>query len=100
MTSVDRPLSRPAQDIAESLRAHQLFAELDARELAEIAQRVQLETFARGAIILSQDDAPPGRVRVVRRGSVDLIDDGRAERSSWPPPVGNKMGNRRCSPLP
>jgi CBS domain-containing protein len=78
MTSVDRPLSRPAQDIAEFLRAHQLFAELDARELGEIAQRVQLETFARGAIILSQDDAPSGSVRVVRRGSVDLIDDGRA----------------------
>ena len=77
MTSLDRPASRPAQDIAEFLRAHELFAEVDAQELEAIAARVHVETFTAGTVIIAQGGAPVGSFYIVRRGAVDLVEDER-----------------------
>src|SRR6188472_3789581 len=71
-------LDRPAPDIAEFLRAHELFAGLDARHLEGIAERVRIETFAPGAVIVAQGEQPVDSVRLIRRGAVELRDDGRA----------------------
>jgi CBS domain-containing protein len=77
MTSLDRPPSRPAHDVAEFLRAHELFAELDAEELESIAARVHVETFPAGAVIIVQGGAPIGSFYIVRRGAVELLKDDR-----------------------
>jgi len=60
-------------DVADFLRGHELFAELDAADLEALAQRVHVETFPAAAVI-----APAGGVRLIRRGAVDLLDDARA----------------------
>jgi CBS domain-containing protein len=78
MTSLDRPLSAPAQDVVEFLRGHELFHGLDSRELDEVARRVDVERFPRGAVILSPDQETAGTVRLVRQGAVDLVDQGQA----------------------
>ena len=59
-------------DVAEFLRAHELFAELGAADLEALAARVQVETFPATAVI-----EPAGGVRLIRRGAVDLLDDAR-----------------------
>jgi CBS domain-containing protein len=59
-------------DVADFLRGHELFAELDAADLEALAQRVHVETFPAAAVI-----APAGGVRLIRRGAVDLLDDAR-----------------------
>ena len=78
MTSVDRPSSPPAQDIAEFLRGHELFHGLDSSELEVIAQRLEVQRYPAGAIILSPDEQSAGAVRLVWRGAVDLLDQGLA----------------------
>jgi CBS domain-containing protein len=77
MTSLDRPPGRPAQDIAEFLRAHELFADLDAQELEALAARAHVETYAAGTVIIAQGGPPAGSVYLVRRGAVDLVEDER-----------------------
>jgi CBS domain-containing protein len=61
----------PAHDVAEFLRGHELFAELDAQEVEALAARVAVEHFGAGAVI-------PAGVRLIRHGAVDLIAGGRA----------------------
>ena len=94
MTSVDRPSSPPAQDIAEFLRGHELFHGLDSSEREVIAQRLEVQRYPAGAIIVSPDEQSAGAVRLVWRGAVDLLDQCRAldrlgERELF--------GHRRCS---
>ena len=64
-------------DIAEFLRGHEPFAELDDRALEELADRTEVEHFASGDVILRQGEPAPAHVRMVRRGSVELVDRGR-----------------------
>ena len=64
-------------DVAEFLRGHELFHGCDTEELDAIAQRVEVQQFPAGAVILSPEQAPVGAVHLVRRGAVDLIDQGR-----------------------
>jgi CBS domain-containing protein len=78
MSSVDRPSSPPAQDVAEFLRGHELFHGLDSSELEEIAQRLEVQRYRAGEIIVSPDEQSAGAVRLVWRGAVDLLDLGRA----------------------
>jgi CBS domain-containing protein len=59
-------------DVAEFLRAHELFAELGAADREALAARAHVETFPAGAVI-----EPAGGVRLIRRGAVDLLDDER-----------------------
>jgi CBS domain-containing protein len=64
-------------DIAEFLKDHDPFSGLDPRALELLAKRVEVEFFPVGATIFKQGDEPPEHVRVVRRGSVALVDHGR-----------------------
>jgi CBS domain-containing protein len=66
------------QDVVEFLRGHELFHGLEPRELDEIAARVEVEHFAPRDVILSPDEETAGAIRLVRRGAVDLVDQGRA----------------------
>ena len=64
-------------DIAEFLKDHDPFNGLDAPTLERLAERVEVEFFAVGTTIFKQGDQPPDRVRVIRRGAVELVDHGR-----------------------
>src|SRR4051812_7970474 len=70
-------MSSPAHDIAEFLRAHELFGGLEPRHLESIAGRAAVETFPADAVILARGE-PADSVRLVRRGAVELLDGGRA----------------------
>jgi CBS domain-containing protein len=64
-------------DIAEFLGRHDPFSGLDEAELERLAARTEVEFHAAGATIVPQGEQPEGRIRVVRRGSVELLDEGR-----------------------
>ena len=63
-------------DVAEFLRRHPPFDDLDDAELAELVQSAEVEYFADGATIFRQGEGPMQFVRVVVRGSVELVDRG------------------------
>lgn len=64
-------------EVAEFLRGHELFHGCDSEELDAIAQRVEVERFPAGEVILSPEQAPAGAAYLVRTGAVDLVDQGR-----------------------
>jgi CBS domain-containing protein len=64
-------------DVADFLKAHEPFSGLDAVELDRLAERAKVEFFAAGTVIFQQDEPPPEEIRVIRRGAVELDDDGR-----------------------
>src|SRR5262245_25519303 len=64
-------------DIAEFLGARDPFSGLDEKALERLASRTEVEFFPADSEILPQGAEPQGRVRVVRRGSVELIDRGK-----------------------
>jgi CBS domain-containing protein len=64
-------------DIVEFLKDFDPFSELDADTLEKLAERVEVEFFAAGTTIFEQGQEPPGEVRVVRRGAIELVDHGR-----------------------
>jgi CBS domain-containing protein len=64
-------------DIAEFLGGRDPFSGLDARSLEQLAQRTKIEFFPAGETILPQGEQPQGRIRVIRRGTVELLDDDR-----------------------
>ena len=64
-------------DIAEFLAGYDPFTGLDQAELERLAKRTEIEFFPAGTIILPQGERPHGRIRVVRRGAVELVDRGR-----------------------
>ena len=61
-------------DIAEFLRTHDLFSGLDEETLERLVERVEVEDFEAGATIFKQGERSQGRVLVVRRGTVELVD--------------------------
>jgi CBS domain-containing protein len=63
-------------DIAEFLRGRDPFSALDETELERLAARTEVEFFAAGSTIVPQGEVPQGRIRVIRRGSVELRDRG------------------------
>jgi CBS domain-containing protein len=63
-------------EIAEFMRTREPFAELDERMLDSLAARTAVESFAAGEIILGQGEPAPSHVRMVRHGSVELVDGG------------------------
>jgi CBS domain-containing protein len=65
------------QDIAEFLRAHEPFSGLDEETLEQLVERVEVEVFEAGATIFKQGERSQGRVLVVRRGAIELVDGGR-----------------------
>jgi CBS domain-containing protein len=64
-------------DIAEFLKGHDPFTGLDEEALERLAERTEVEFFAAGTTIFKQGEQPQSVVRVVRRGSVELVDGGR-----------------------
>jgi CBS domain-containing protein len=61
-------------DIAEFLRTHDPFSGLDEEALERLVERVEVEDFEAGATILKQGEPSQGRVLVVRRGAIELVD--------------------------
>jgi CBS domain-containing protein len=64
-------------DIAEFLRRHPPFDTLDAEALEGVAARAEIEFYAAGTAILESAAATSHFAYVVRRGSVELLVDGR-----------------------
>jgi CBS domain-containing protein len=64
-------------DIAEFLRTHDPFRGLDEADLERLSERVEVEFFEAGATIFKQGESSPGKVRIVRRGAIELVDRGR-----------------------
>lgn len=64
-------------DIAEFLAGRDPFSGLDEAELEQLASRTEVEFFPAGTRILPQGQRPQGRIRIVRRGAVELVDHGR-----------------------
>jgi CBS domain-containing protein len=63
-------------DIVEFLRLHPPFDDLDEPTLEELARTVEVEFFPAGSTIFRQGADPSKHVRVVRRGAVELVDQG------------------------
>lgn len=64
-------------DIAEFLRTHDPFSGLDQEALERLVERVEVEVFEAGATIFKQGERSQGRVLVVRRGAIELVDGSR-----------------------
>jgi CBS domain-containing protein len=64
-------------DIAEFLKGRDPFRELDEEQLERLAARTEVEFFPATTTIVPQGERPQGRIRVIRRGSVELLDHGR-----------------------
>jgi CBS domain-containing protein len=63
-------------DIAEFLGGRDPFSGLDEEALEALAARTEVEFFPAGTTIIPQGEMSQGRIRVVRRGSVELVDRG------------------------
>jgi CBS domain-containing protein len=61
-------------DIAEFLGGRDPFSGLDEPALEALAGKTEVEFFAAGTTIVPQGKLSQGRIRVIRRGSVELVD--------------------------
>jgi len=66
-----------APEVARFLRAHPPFDALDPDTVERVAAAAEVEFHRSGATIFSQGAEPVAHLRVVRRGSVELVHDGR-----------------------
>src|SRR5436190_9060234 len=64
-------------DIVEFLHRHAPFDDLAEDALEVLARSAEVEFFPAGTTIFRQGEGPMHHVRVVRRGSVELVSDGR-----------------------
>jgi CBS domain-containing protein len=64
-------------DIAEFLAGRDPFSGLDEAELERLAEGTEVEFFAAGTTIYAEGEEPGDVVRVVRRGSIELVEEGR-----------------------
>jgi CBS domain-containing protein len=65
------------RDVASFLKGHPPFDEMDAATVARLEQRARHERFPGGTTIFEQGAEPPGALRVVCEGAVELVDHGR-----------------------
>ena len=63
-------------DIAEFLGGRDPFSGLDEAALEALAAKTEVEFFPAGTTIVPQGRLSQGRIRVIRRGSVELVDRG------------------------
>jgi CBS domain-containing protein len=63
-------------DVVEFLLQHAPFENLSEEELERLARAVEVEFFPAGSAILEQGEAAAEHARIVRRGSVELLDQG------------------------
>lgn len=64
-------------NVAEFLKAHAPFSGLGEADVDRLAERAKVESFTAGTTIFEQGQPPPDVVRVVRRGAVELVEQGR-----------------------
>jgi CBS domain-containing protein len=64
-------------DIAEFIRQLPPFEDLDQGRLESLAQAVEIEYFPAGTTIFHQGEGPVAHVRIIRSGTVELLDGGR-----------------------
>jgi CBS domain-containing protein len=64
-------------DVATFLGRHPPFDTLDEAALARVAAAVEIEHFAPGDVILEQAGEPSRYLYVIRKGEVEILDDGR-----------------------
>ncbi len=64
-------------DVASFLRGYSPFDALDDERLAKVARQVEIEHFAPGQTILREAVEPARFLYVVRKGAVEILDDGR-----------------------
>lgn len=64
-------------DVASFLARHPPFAALDPGRLLALASHVEIEHFAPGDVILTEAGEPTAFLYVVRKGRVEIVDDGR-----------------------
>ena len=64
-------------DVAEFLKAHEPFSGLDEPDVDRLAERAKVEFLTAGTIIFKQGQPPPDEIRVIRRGAIELVDEGR-----------------------
>jgi CBS domain-containing protein len=64
-------------DIAEFLSTHDPFSGLDEEGLERLVEGVEVEDFEAGATVFKQGERSQGRVLVVRRGAIELVDGSR-----------------------
>ncbi len=64
-------------EIVRFLAEHPPWRDLPRDRVAEVAGRLQIEYFARGARLLSAGGLPSGALVVIRSGSIDLVHKGR-----------------------
>ena len=67
-------------DIAEFLGGRDPFSGLDEEDLEAVAARTEVEFFPAGTTIVPQGELSQDRIRVVRRGAVELLDRRQARR--------------------
>jgi CBS domain-containing protein len=64
-------------DVATFLARYPPFDALDEDRLARVVGAVEIEHFSPGTVILQQAGAPATHLYVVRKGAVDIVDEGR-----------------------
>src|SRR5690242_10918860 len=69
--------SLTVHDIATFLERYEPFVGLEPAQLDAIAKAVEIEFFPRGEVIFEQGQEPAERVRMIRSGAVELVDQGR-----------------------
>ncbi len=69
------PIAPP--EVTEFLRQHPPFDALDPVDVERVAANVEVEFHRAGAIVFHQGDDPVTHLRVVRRGAVEIVHDGR-----------------------
>lgn len=75
MSSSDHASRR--EEVARFLVQFPPFQDLDADRLDDLAQHIELRSFPAGAEILRQAADPSSHLFVIRRGAVELLEDGR-----------------------
>ena len=63
-------------NIAGFLRSYPPFDALDDDEIARLASQIEIEHFPSGAVILAKGGSPAPALFVIRKGAVELLDDG------------------------
>jgi CBS domain-containing protein len=65
------------QDVAEFLKEHDPFSGLEEDDLERLAECAKVEFFPAGTVIFKQGQPPPDEIRVIRKGEVELVENGR-----------------------
>ncbi len=65
------------EDVAEFLGRHPPFCDLEPAELEALSNRVEVEYFPAGTTIFRRREEPLPHVRIIRAGTVELLDAGR-----------------------